>query len=191
VWKSVLDNTSYKAKLIRIQRLLNIRIAKACHTVSNEALCVIMGLTRINIKIEETAKYYECIKGMETWLIEKWKQNTGHIQRTLSKLQKDKKTGNTIHIYTDGSRGEHGIGSGIAIFTDSNITGMKKYRLNGQCSNNQAEQLAILKVLENIQNMETNERTVIVSTDSRITLESLKKWKNHTYLIEKIGMKVM
>jgi hypothetical protein len=39
VWKSVLDNTFYKAKLIRIQRLINIRIAKAYHTVSNEALC--------------------------------------------------------------------------------------------------------------------------------------------------------
>jgi len=63
VRKSVLDNTSYKTKLIRIQRLINIRIAKAYRTVSKEALCVITGLTTINIKIEETAKYYECIKG--------------------------------------------------------------------------------------------------------------------------------
>jgi hypothetical protein len=31
--------------------------------VSNEALCVIMGLIPINIKIEEIAKYYEYIKG--------------------------------------------------------------------------------------------------------------------------------
>jgi ribonuclease HI len=50
--------------------------------------------------------------------------------------------------------------------------------------------LAILKTLENIQDLETNERTVLVSTDSRITLESLKKQKNHTYLIEKIRMKL-
>ena len=42
VWKSVLDNISYEAKLIRIQRLINIKIAKAYRTVSNEALCVIM-----------------------------------------------------------------------------------------------------------------------------------------------------
>ena len=63
MWKSVRDITSYKAKLIRIQRLINIRIAKAYRTVSNEALCVIMGLTPINIKIEETAQFYECIKG--------------------------------------------------------------------------------------------------------------------------------
>ena len=50
MWKSVLDNTCYKAKLIRI--------AKAYRTVSKEALCVITGLVPINIKIEEAAKYY-------------------------------------------------------------------------------------------------------------------------------------
>jgi ribonuclease HI len=43
---------------------------------------------------------------------------------------------------------------------------MKKYRLDGQCSNNQAEQLAIPKALENAQHFETNERPVLVSTDS-------------------------
>ena len=43
--------------------LINIRIAKAYRTVSNEALCAITGLIPINIKIEETAKFYESIKG--------------------------------------------------------------------------------------------------------------------------------
>jgi ribonuclease HI len=69
----------------------------------------------------------------------------------------------------------------VAIFTDSNLTDTKKYRLNGRCSNNQTEQLAILKALESIQDLENTERTVLVSTDSRITLESLKNRKNiHT-----------
>jgi hypothetical protein len=40
LWKGVLDITCYKAKLIRVKRLINIRIAKAYRTVSNEALCV-------------------------------------------------------------------------------------------------------------------------------------------------------
>jgi hypothetical protein len=61
VWKSVLDNTCYEANIIRIQRLINIRIAKAYRTVSNEALCVITGIIATNIKIEETENYYECI----------------------------------------------------------------------------------------------------------------------------------
>jgi hypothetical protein len=41
VWKNVLNRSCYKAELNRIQRLINPRIARACRTVSNEALCVI------------------------------------------------------------------------------------------------------------------------------------------------------
>jgi len=63
VWKGVLDITSYKAKIIRVKMLINIRIAKANRTMSNEALCVITGLIPINIKIEETENYYESVKG--------------------------------------------------------------------------------------------------------------------------------
>jgi len=39
--------------------------------------------------------------------------------------------------------------------------------------------------------LETNDRTTLISTDSRITLESLKNQKNHTYLIDKIRKKVV
>ena len=55
----------------------------------------------------------------------------------------------------------------------------KKYKLNGPCSNNQAEQLAIIKTLENLQFLETNDKTALISTDSRITLESLKSDTPH------------
>ena len=63
VWKAVLNRSCYKDKLLRIQRLINIKIAKAYHTVSNEALCIITGLMPINIKIEEVTKYYEFTQG--------------------------------------------------------------------------------------------------------------------------------
>ena len=88
-------------------------------------------------------------------------------------------------MYTDGSKSEHGLGSGIAIFKDSKLIDTKKYKLNWRCSNNQAEQLAILKALENLQFLETNDKIALISTESRITLESLKNRKNHTYLVEK------
>jgi len=51
--------------------------------------------------------------------------------------------------------------------------------------------LAILKALENLQILEINDRTALISTDSRITLESLRNRKNHIYLIEKIRKKVI
>jgi hypothetical protein len=67
VWKTVLDkNNVIKNKLIRIQQLINIKIAKVYRTVSNEALCVITGQIPIAIKIEEITKYYERIKGNGT-----------------------------------------------------------------------------------------------------------------------------
>jgi hypothetical protein len=66
VWKEVIKLSCYKAKILRIQRPINIRIAKAYRTVSNEALCVITGLMSINIKIEEAAKLYELTKAEGT-----------------------------------------------------------------------------------------------------------------------------
>ena len=47
----------------RVQRLINIRIAKAYHTVSNEALCILTGLTPIAIKIDEASQFYQLTKG--------------------------------------------------------------------------------------------------------------------------------
>jgi ribonuclease HI len=52
-----------------------------------------------------------------------------------------------------------------------------KYKLHDRCSNNQAEQLAIVKALQAIKTIKTNKnipRTIMIHTDSRITLESLK-----------------
>ena len=61
--------------------------------------------------------------------------------------QEESKT--NIRVTTDGSKSEHGVGSGTATFTDSKLIDRKKYKLNGRCSNTQAEKLAILKELEN------------------------------------------
>jgi hypothetical protein len=44
----------------RLQRLMNIKTAKAYRTTSNEVLCILTGTTPIEIKAEETAKLY-CI----------------------------------------------------------------------------------------------------------------------------------
>jgi len=53
-----------------------------------------------------------------------------------------------IEVYTDGSKSENGIGSGIAVFIDKHLTFQLKYKLADRCSNNQTEQLAIVKALE-------------------------------------------
>jgi len=62
IWGNALNKACYRTKLTRVQRLINIRIAKSYRTVSNEALCMITGLTPIDIKIEETARLFQSPK---------------------------------------------------------------------------------------------------------------------------------
>ena len=96
-----------------------------------------------------------------------------------------------IHACTDGSNGDVGGGSRIAIFSENNLTATLKFRLNGRCSNNQAEQMAILKALEYIQYSEAGGKSALVYRDSRITLQLLQNQKEHTHLIEQIRTKVI
>jgi hypothetical protein len=44
-----------------------------------------------------------------------------------------------IQIYTDGSRKEHGVREGVAMFSGNELVTTLKYRLDNRCSNNQAE----------------------------------------------------
>jgi len=66
VWKNVVNKSCYKAKLNRIQRHINLRIARAYHTGSSEALCVINGITPIHIKVDKIGKVYEITQGIGT-----------------------------------------------------------------------------------------------------------------------------
>jgi hypothetical protein len=52
-------------KLNRVQRLMNIKIAKAYRTTSYEALCVLTGMTPILIELETQAKIYHNTRGNE------------------------------------------------------------------------------------------------------------------------------
>ncbi|KAJ4449775.1 hypothetical protein ANN_01179 [Periplaneta americana] len=189
IWKGILENKCYIIKLIRVQRLINIKIAKAYRTVSNEALCLVMGLTPINIKIEEFSKYYEYIREKGNLInremeVKFW----SHPADFVKVVDDEKDSQHQLQVYTDGSKSTEGTGSGIAIFTSTNLIAQIKYKLNRKCTNNQAEQLVILKVLKHLQ-QSNGQRTVTIHTDSRITLQLLKNRKIHTNLIEEIRRK--
>jgi len=58
VWIRAIEKEKYKNKVTRVQRLINIKLAKSCRTVLSEALCVVTRMTPINIKTEESADLY-------------------------------------------------------------------------------------------------------------------------------------
>ena len=63
VWIEPIKKEWNKAKYVRVQRLSSLRIAKAYRTISHEALCILTGLTSINIKAEEVVTLYNITTG--------------------------------------------------------------------------------------------------------------------------------
>ena len=80
MWLKAIEKGSYKSKLEREQRHINIKIAKAYCTVSNEALCILTELTPIATKIEEAAQFYQLTRRStkeEEQTDLTWELNTG------------------------------------------------------------------------------------------------------------------
>lgn len=97
----------------------------------------------------------------------------------------------SIQVYTDGSKQEQGVGSGAVIFKGSELIAKLQFKPDNRCSNNQTEQLAILKALEKLEvlNRQNINPLLTTFTDSRITLDSLQNY-NHSFLVEEIRKKV-
>jgi ribonuclease HI len=97
----------------------------------------------------------------------------------------------SLEIYTDGSKDGGKVGAGVAIYSNKQLVKQCKYKLQNCCSNNQAEQIAILKVMEQLLKLDDpTGRMVTIFTDSKVTLDSLKNHSTHSFLIEEIRNKV-
>jgi ribonuclease HI len=98
---------------------------------------------------------------------------------------------NVINIFTDSSKiGK--VGAAAVIIKNDKIIHQSKFGLHERCSNNQAEQVAVLKALEQIQNLQLKdyEKTAVVNTDSKVTLDTLKNKNKHSILIENIRTEI-
>jgi hypothetical protein len=63
VWIKALEKECNRKIYNRLQRLINIKIATAYRTTSNEALCTLTGITPIVVKAEEEAKIFNFMRG--------------------------------------------------------------------------------------------------------------------------------
>jgi ribonuclease HI len=96
---------------------------------------------------------------------------------------------NIINIFTDGSKIGGKVGAAAVIIKVDKIIHQSKFRLHERCSNNQAEQVAVLKALEQIKSLqlkEDKEKTAVVNTDSKVTLDTLKNRHKHSLLTDNI-----
>ena len=105
----------------RVQRLINIKIAKAFRTTSNEALCILTGLTPVVIKAEEAAKLYNFMRNMQAHEIDHEVQLKDWLHPADSVRVTEQQEEHNIQIFTDCSKSEYGVGAGIAIFIRSKL----------------------------------------------------------------------
>ena len=105
------------------------------------------GLTPVVIKAEEVAKLYNTMRKSQAHEIDHEVQPKDwlHPADSVRITEQDE---HAIQIFTDGSKSENGVGTGIAIFMQSELTHQLRYKLHNTWPNNQAEQLAVVKALE-------------------------------------------
>jgi hypothetical protein len=154
VWVEAMNYEHNRKKYIRVQRLINIRMAKAYRTTSSKALCMMTGMTPIILKLQEVVRRNTINRGWGNCKIDLdhdvefkyWPQPAEVV--TIKEVVGYDET--SVQAYTDGSKHNNGVGSGAAIFIGGVMEAQIKIQLDNRCSNNQAEQLAILKTLEAI-----------------------------------------
>ena len=113
-----------------------------------------------------------------------------HRARRVTISETSELTTYPIEIYTDGSKDGGKVGAGVTIYSNKQLVKQGKYQLQRCCSNNQAEQIGILKALELPKLDDPTDRTVAIFTDSKVMLDSLKNYSMHSFLIEEIRNKV-
>jgi len=70
VWVRAIENNCNRTLYSRVQRLVNIKIAKAYSTTSNDALCILTGNAPVELKTEEAANIYRITKDRENQLLD-------------------------------------------------------------------------------------------------------------------------
>ena len=187
MWIESIKKECNRAKYVRVQRLISLRIAKAYRTISHEALCILTGLTPINIKPEEVVTLYNITTGRnnekyQTDVAEKPRNWLQPVDIVSVKDTKEDGEESFWQIYTDGSKSEQGVGQRVAVFTGKILTEQLKYKIDNRRTNNQAEQLAVAKALVAIetQQVDHNEhKSAVIYTDSKITMDltlALLRW---------------
>ena len=152
VWEKALRKQNILRKYQRVQRLKNIKIAKAFRTLSYEASCVLAAVRPIHLAVEEKVRTYTATHNIEydePLDVIYWPHP---VEMPLIRAPTEIPN-NVINIFTDGSKIGGKLGAAAVIIKDDIFLHQSKYRLHERCSNNQAEQVAILKILEHIQNL--------------------------------------
>jgi hypothetical protein len=111
------------------------------------------GTTPIELKAEEAAYLYLITRDKQNHQLdhELEPKDWTHSADLVKINEQTEGNEHTIQIFTDGSKNEHDVGSGTAIYIQNKLLHQTKHILHDRCSYNQAEQMAMVKALQAIQ----------------------------------------
>jgi len=133
---------------------MNIKIPKAYRTISYDASCVIAGVRPTQITIEQKVQTYMATKINNPEYdapleVRHWR----HPAELPTFREVENGSTYTTEVYTDGSKIGDNVGAAGIIFVNGMLVHQLKFKLQGHCTNNQAEEIAILKVLEKLEEL--------------------------------------
>jgi hypothetical protein len=115
VWAEATKYENNRHKYIRVQRLINIKIAKAFRTISSEALCILAVTTPIEFRTEEAVRRYYLRKGIgdSTTLVDRKVESKHwpHPTDIAPVIEVNDYEDKYIKLFTDGSKSEQRIGA--------------------------------------------------------------------------------
>ena len=196
IWAEAIMKSRNLAKYKRKQRLMNIKIAKAYRTISYDASCVIAGEPPIEILIGQKVQTYVNTKINNSDYdapleVKYWR----HPAKLVTIHEVKNGTLYTTEVYTDGGKIGDTVGAAGVVIENGKTVLQMQFQLHGHCTNIQAEQTAILKTLEKLEELQAgqngiHDKHVALYTDSKITLDLLQNQFKRNRLIEAIRTKI-
>ncbi|GBM15811.1 hypothetical protein AVEN_262960-1 [Araneus ventricosus] len=168
-------------KLSTIQRPFLLAISSAYRKTFTTALQVILGIPPLHLQLQRESRVTALFRHRlplstnvsdidPSEIEEKATGWSAHQSENLSPIQISLDDGGNINtglrIYTDGLKTEKGMGTAFCVLTDVNITHRWSVRLSLRNTIFQAEILALLKALEHVVPLTTQQMTILVDQAS-------------------------
>lgn len=171
VWGHRATNVKEQDRLESIQRPSLLAMTRGYRTISNEALPVIAACLPLHLRVRQIHEIRQKKKAADVESRLPYLEE-GHPAEQFGLTAVSEAASDGIHIYTDGSKMDSGVGSGFHAVHGESVIHEASYRLGPRCSVFQAELLAIERALD--WSMSQQDTPVTILTDSQASLMALQ-----------------
>lgn len=199
IWWRETHNTHLLRKVISLQRIPLLNIARAYNTSSNLSLPILCNIPPIHITLKKEVKQFlifqenkeiECNNQLYN------KQNTEYMydrwilhpsKKFKIEFQQNTTVSCNLHIYTDGSFSPNKVGAAfVAILPTGTIEKVSQFKLPNYATIYDAERIAFEEALKYILINKSNSERIAIHTDSLSLLQNLANIQTKTETIHRL-----